>query len=83
MLLTPNLLTEKTENTVSLTLTENEETLGIYPFRFVFTVTYKVSEGKLDISYGVKNPAGIKDFPAGFSFIQGLWEPFGTPNTSS
>ena len=51
-------LTEKTENTVSLTLTENEETLGIYPFRFVFTVTYKVSEGKLDISYGVKNPAG-------------------------
>ncbi len=46
---------EQTENTLSFTLKENEETLKIYPFNFVLTVTYTLTENTLSVTHKVEN----------------------------
>lgn len=39
------------------TLKSNEETLKVYPFEFVLTVTYELAGNTIKVTYGVKNPA--------------------------
>ncbi len=45
----------KTENSISFTYTENEETLAQYPFAFRFTVTYTLCDNTLDHKFEVEN----------------------------
>lgn len=45
----------KTENSISFTLTDNNETLSQYPFNFQLTITYTVHIKGLTIDYKVKN----------------------------
>lgn len=45
----------KTENSISLTYTENEETLSQYPFAFRYTVTYTLCGNTLDHKFVVEN----------------------------
>lgn len=46
---------EKTENKIVLTLTDSEESLKIYPFKFVFTVTYTLTGSCVRTEFTVKN----------------------------
>ncbi len=48
-------LTEKTENTVSFELTENEETLSKYPFKFRLICYFKLCENKITVGWKVTN----------------------------
>lgn len=48
-------LVSQTEDSVSLAINENEDTLKVYPFRFTFTVTHRVFEGGFETVYTVKN----------------------------
>ena len=52
MVLTP--LTH-TESSITFKITEDEETLKIYPYKFVFEVTYKVQDNKLIAEFEVTN----------------------------
>ncbi|GAA4768444.1 MULTISPECIES: aldose 1-epimerase family protein [Flavobacterium] len=45
----------KTENSISFVLTDNEETLLQYPFNFQLTITYTIHIKGLTIDYTVKN----------------------------
>lgn len=40
---------------ITLELKSNEETRAVYPFDFVFDVTFTLNESKLDVKYEVKN----------------------------
>ena len=51
-------LKEKTESSVSLSLTETPETLKMYPYKFNFTVTYELAENAMTTRYTVKNTNG-------------------------
>lgn len=44
-----------TEKELELSVLYNEETLSQYPFRFGFTVLYRIIEGSLDIQYRIEN----------------------------
>ena len=48
-------VTEKTENSISLTLFADEKTLKSYPFDFELTITYTVIESGLKVTFTVKN----------------------------
>ncbi len=45
----------KTEDTLTLLLTDSEETLKVYPFNFELRANYKLNGKKIEISYTVKN----------------------------
>lgn len=45
----------KTEDSATLRLKWSDETLTQYPYKFVFTVKYTISDKSLKISYNVKN----------------------------
>lgn len=45
------------EDTLVCTLKASEETLKMYPYDFVLTITYKITDNKLRTTYNVKNPA--------------------------
>ena len=45
------------ETEAKFILTESEETLKQYPFRFVFTVRYALEKNTLSVEYRVENPA--------------------------
>jgi galactose mutarotase-like enzyme len=48
-------LTNKTENSLTFTLTQNEKTLQQYPFNFSFSVTYSINNNVLTCKYDVAN----------------------------
>ncbi len=49
-------LTDKTENSITLSMKASAETKKVYPFDFVFSVTYEISDDGLSVSYKVENP---------------------------
>ncbi len=55
-----NLLTaeKEGEKRVSFTYTENEETLRLYPFKFLYKVTFTLSGNQLSVATSVKNTDG-------------------------
>lgn len=58
-------LTEQTKNSITLALHSNESTRAVYPFEFVFSVTYSIDENKLSIVYEVENPSEQTTYYAG------------------
>lgn len=46
---------KKTEDTVSFTYSENESTLGVYPFKFLYEVSFSVKGNQLSVTTSVKN----------------------------
>jgi galactose mutarotase-like enzyme len=46
---------EQTENTVRLRLISDSESMGVYPFSFVFDVCYSLTENGVSISYETQN----------------------------
>ena len=48
-------LIKETENSLSFSLTYNEDLLKIYPFKFEYIITYTLIDSTLDISYTIKN----------------------------
>lgn len=55
-------LLSQTDTEASLRLVTDTQTLPIYPFEFELTVTYKLEDNKIMVSYLVKNP-GDKALP--------------------
>ena len=49
-------LVSKTEDELVFELKENEETLAKYPFSFVLTLAYKLSDEGVEVIWNVKNP---------------------------
>lgn len=50
-------LVEKGEDFISFCLQSNEDTKKVYPYEFVFFVTYRLCGAKIEIEYRVENPA--------------------------
>lgn len=50
-------LVEKGEDFVTFELRANEDTKKVYPYEFVFFVTYRLCGAKIEIEYRVENPA--------------------------
>jgi galactose mutarotase-like enzyme len=48
-------LHEKTKDSLTFKLSQNETTLKSYPFKFEFYITYKLTDNKIDIIHTVKN----------------------------
>jgi galactose mutarotase-like enzyme len=48
-------LLEQTPNSLSFGLTYSDDSLKIYPFKFEFYLTYKLSDNKIDVIHTVKN----------------------------
>ena len=48
-------LSEKTENSITLSFSSNENTLKIYPFDFIFSVKFELNDNKLNVYYIVEN----------------------------
>ena len=46
---------EKTNDSLTFKLSQNESTLKSYPFKFEFYITYKLTDNKIDIIHTVKN----------------------------
>ena len=65
---------EKTE--VTLSLSQSDDTLKVYPFYFELLITYKLIESKLVVEYTVKNNGKEK-----MLFSLGAHPAFGVPNT--
>lgn len=53
----PFALVDSGNNFLTFALSSNEETKAVYPFDFIFEVTYRIEENTLSIEYNVKNPA--------------------------
>lgn len=53
-------LIEKKENSLVLSLTQNEETINWFPFNFELQIVYTLSDDKLEISYLIKNNSDVK-----------------------
>ena len=51
---------EKTASSVCFSLSENEQTMKLYPFQFELIINYQLIENNLNISYIVKNKSDIK-----------------------
>ncbi|MDE7167107.1 MAG: aldose 1-epimerase family protein [Bacteroidaceae bacterium] len=49
-------VTEKTEDSITLSVTDNAETRTHYPYAFSFRVTYKLQEDTIAITFEVENP---------------------------
>lgn len=48
-------LNEKTNDSLTFKLSQNETTLKSYPFKFEFHITYKLTDNKIDIVHTIKN----------------------------
>lgn len=48
-------LAEKTENSISFSLEDTEETLLMYPYKFKVTVTFSIKENKLSVEHKIDN----------------------------
>ena len=48
-------LADRTATKLVFRLTEDEDSLKAYPFRFVFTISYEIKGAKLEITYKVEN----------------------------
>lgn len=48
-------LHEKTKDSLTFKLSQNETTLKSYPFKFEFYITYKLKDNKIDIIHTIKN----------------------------
>ena len=48
-------LTAQSDDSVTLTLTANEQTKALYPFDFAFSVTYRLTDSTLQCTLSVKN----------------------------
>jgi len=46
---------EKTNDSLTFKLSQNESTLKSYPFKFEFYITYKLTDNKIDIIHTIKN----------------------------
>lgn len=46
---------EVSDSKATFLLTENEETLKIYPFKFEFRATYELKDNSLEVTYNIKN----------------------------
>ncbi|HEV7331558.1 MAG TPA: aldose 1-epimerase family protein [Flavisolibacter sp.] len=49
---------DQQENAVTFTLESSAETLAVYPFEFIFSITYTVDESSLRVRYSVTNRGG-------------------------
>jgi galactose mutarotase-like enzyme len=49
------MLTEQTENSLTFSLPYSNETLKIYPFKFMLSITYSVIDNGLNVKYTVNN----------------------------
>ena len=43
------------DNSLSFTLTQNSDTLAIYPYNFTVTVTFTITDNRLTVSHNIKN----------------------------
>ncbi|MBQ7879981.1 MAG: hypothetical protein IJ317_04970 [Clostridia bacterium] len=50
-------LTTKTDDRLTLALRSDETTKAVYPFDFIFEVTYRLASNVVEIEYKVQNPA--------------------------
>lgn len=66
--------TNQTEDSITMTLEANEETLAQYPFKFRIDITYKLEGKKVAVTYVIKNE-DEKDMPFNF----GLHPAFNCP----
>lgn len=48
-------VTEQSDSSVTMEILDNEDTRAIYPYSFRLSMTYTLTEGKLDITYRVYN----------------------------
>ncbi|ANW95288.1 hypothetical protein AXE80_02845 [Wenyingzhuangia fucanilytica] len=48
---------KQTENSITFQLIADDETQKVYPFNFVFNITYTLSNSGLSTAYGVENPS--------------------------
>ena len=48
-------LHEKTKDSLTFKLSQNESTLKSYPFKFEFYITYKLKDNKIDVIHTIKN----------------------------
>lgn len=48
-------LVEKGDNFISLAFQSNDETRKVFPFEFIFTVTYRIIDDTLQVEYDVEN----------------------------
>lgn len=55
-------VTDKTEDSITLTIKSDEDTIKMYPYKFTFSVVYTVSEGKFTQSFVIENENDI-DMP--------------------
>ena len=67
----PWTVVDKGDDRVSLTLTENEETLTVYPFHFSLMVTYTLEANQLKVEFLVKNNSE-ETMPFGLGFHPGF-----------
>jgi galactose mutarotase-like enzyme len=45
----------QTNNSITLTLIADEETLAVYPFNFRFSITYTLDQNKVTVTYDIEN----------------------------
>lgn len=69
---------EKTENSVTFSLTDNQETLAMYPFHFNLTVKFELNNRDLQVSFEVENKNTQE-----LSFSLGFHPAFNIPMASS
>ncbi|MBE5742498.1 MAG: aldose 1-epimerase family protein [Clostridiales bacterium] len=69
-------LREKTENSLTFTISATENTLTEYPFEFIFSVKYLLTDNKLRVLYTVEN-VGDKAMYFGLGGHPGFNVPFG------
>lgn len=75
---------ELNSDSITYVLTENEETLKVFPFRFILEVSYRIERNEVFVGWTVKNPAAedlffsIGGHPAFMCPIdgQGDWEKY-------
>src|SRR6476646_4404150 len=48
-------VTDQNEDSIIFRLDSNEETLAKYPFRFMFSIQYRLDSNRLSITYAVRN----------------------------
>src|SRR5439155_11124962 len=46
---------EQNDHSITFSLQSNEDTLAIFPFVFIFSITYALSDDKLSVTYQVQN----------------------------
>lgn len=46
---------EQNDTSITFSIQSDESTLAVYPFHFVFSITYSLSDDKLEVTYRVQN----------------------------